>query len=176
MSLWLKYYGAQFGRENLFVVLDGDEWEPNVDLTAVTVTMVKDAPRQRVRNDRFMAKTVSGRAHELVNDYHYIVRSDIDEFVCIDPNSGLNWETAMEEIDYWGYTYSMGMDVVHNRALETDPLDLNQPILSQRQFAVVDHNYSKPNCSKAIHASSLIWARWYSWLISGSSQKEKAFV
>ena len=57
--------------------------------------MVKDAPRQRVRNDRFMAQTVSRRAHELVNDYRYIVGSGIDEFVCIDPNSGLNLETAM---------------------------------------------------------------------------------
>lgn len=175
LSLWLKYYGAQFGRENLFVVFDGDDWEPNVDLTGVTVTMVKDAPRQRVRNDRFMAKIVSSRAHELINDYHYIVRSDIDEFVCIDPNSGLNWETAMEEIDYWGYTYSMGMDVVHNRALETDPLDLNQPILSQRHFAVVDHNYCKPNVTNGICSQHpLNEAGQKSWLLSWSGGFHRA--
>lgn len=152
LQKWIAYYGALVGRENLFVVIDGDDWVPGADLTGIHTEIILDAPRQRIRNDRFIAKEMSVRANALRKDYQYVIRGDVDEFVVIDPASGLDWPEALTELGEDGYIFAMGVDVVQGPA-ETAPLDRAAPVLGQRSFGYVSDRYSKP----------FVISRWNNW-------------
>ncbi len=152
LAKWIAHYGAIVGRQNLFVVIDGDDWEPDVDLTGISVEVVTGAPRQRIRNDRWIAKELSARANALRKRYAHVIRGDVDEYVVIDPDSGLNWSNAFTELGDQGYIFAMGVDMVQS-ASETGPLDRTAPILGQRRQGFVADRYSKP----------FVISRWNNW-------------
>ena len=152
LAKWIAHYGAIVGRKNLFVVIDGDDWEPEVDLTGITVEVVTGAPRQRIRNDRWIAKELSARANTLRKRYAHVIRGDVDEYVVIDPASGLDWPDAFTELGDQGYIFAMGVDMVQS-ASETAALDRAAPILGQRRHGFVADRYSKP----------FVISRWNNW-------------
>lgn len=152
LAKWIEHYGAIVGRENLFVVIDGDDWVPDVDLSGIHTEVLLGAPRQRIRNDRFIAKEMSDRANALRKSYQFVIRGDVDEFVVVDPAAGLGWPAALEELGEAGYIFAMGVDVVQGPQ-ETAPLDRFAPVLGQRQFGYVSDRYSKP----------FVISRWNNW-------------
>jgi hypothetical protein len=152
LAKWIDHYGAIVGRENLHVVIDGDDWEPSVDLGGIATEVLLDAPRQRIRNDRFMAKAMSSRANRLRKRYEHVIRGDVDEYVTVDPESGLDWPGALTELTEEGYIYALGIDVVQHGA-ETALLDRAAPILGQRRHGFVADRYSKP----------FVISRWNNW-------------
>ena len=152
LEKWIAYYGAIVGRENLFVVIDGTDWPVEVDLAGINVSTLLDAPRQRIRNDRFMAKEMSSKANGLRKRYEFVIRGDVDEYVVIDPASGLDWPTAMQELGEEGYIFALGVDMVQSEE-EGAPLDRAAPILGQRTFGFVSDRYSKP----------FVISRWNNW-------------
>ncbi|UWQ96736.1 hypothetical protein K3728_05765 [Rhodobacteraceae bacterium M385] len=153
LQKWIDYYGPIVGgRENLYVVIDGDDWEPDVDLTGITVEVLLDAPRRRIKNDQFMAKAMSGRANRLRKRYEYVIRGDVDEYVVIDPDAGIEWPDAFAELGDHGYIFALGCDVVQ-AASETTPVDPTLPILGQRQAGFIADRYSKP----------FVINRWSNW-------------
>lgn len=152
LAKWIAHYGAIVGRQNLFVVIDGDDWEPDVDLTGISVEVVTGAPRQRIRNDRWIAKELSVRANALRKRYAHVIRGDVDEYVVIDPDCGLDWTDAFGELGDQGYIFAMGVDMVQS-STETAPLDRAAPILGQRRQGFVADRYSKP----------FVISRWNNW-------------
>ena len=152
LTKWISHYGAIVGRQNLFVVIDGDDWVPKVDLTGISVEVVTGAPRQRIRNDRWIAKEMSARANALRKRYAHVIRGDVDEYVVIDPDSGLGWHDAFTELGDQGYIFAMGVDVVQS-ANESPALDRAAPILGQRRHGFVADRYSKP----------FVISRWNNW-------------
>lgn len=152
LDKWIAHYAPIVGRENLYVVLDGDDWEPSSDLTGIHVEVVTDAPRRRLRNDRWAAKAMSARAHQLRKSYDFVIRGDVDEYVVVDPDCGMDWETALREDQEQGYSFALGVDVVQNIS-ETEPVDPERPILSQRRFGYVADRYTKP----------FVISRWNNW-------------
>jgi hypothetical protein len=152
LEKWIAHYGAIFGRENLHVVIDGDDWEPTVDLTGITTEVMLDAPRRRIQNDRFIAKQMSGRANTLRKRYEHVIRGDCDEYVVIDPEAGLDWPEALAELGEDGYVFALGVDVVQGPD-ETAPVDPALPILGQRRQGFVADGYSKP----------FVISRWANW-------------
>ncbi|MBT8457177.1 MAG: hypothetical protein HKO95_04260 [Rhodobacteraceae bacterium] len=156
LEKWIAHYGAIVGRENLFVVIDGDDWTPQLDLTGLTVEVVTDAPRARIRNDRWAAKALSARANQLRKSYDFVIRCDVDEYVAIDPASGLEWPTALTEASSEGYVYALGIDMIHVDR-ETRPLDRSQPVLGQRRHGYVSSSYTKP----------FVISRWNNWAGGG---------
>lgn len=152
LEKWIDHYSQIAGRENLHVVIDGDDWEPAVDLTGIHTEVLLDAPRRRIRNDRFIAREMSGRANRLRKKYHYVIRGDCDEYVVIDPQAGLDWPEALEELGEPGYVFALGVDVVQ-AATETDALDRAAPILGQRRHGYIADIYTKP----------FVISRWANW-------------
>lgn len=155
LEKWIEHYGRIVGRENLHVVLDGDDWTPAVDLEGINVSVMTDAPRERIRNDRFIAKTMSQRANFLRKSYSYVIRTDVDEFVCIDPRSEngatQDWEAALREVDELSYIFALGMDVIQ-RGPDLAPIK-DGPVLAQRPYGVISPLYSKP----------FVINRWNNW-------------
>jgi hypothetical protein len=152
LQKWIAHYGAIVGRENLHVVIDGDDWEPEVDLTGITTEILRDAPRRRIQNDRFMAKEMSGRANTLRKRYEHVIRGDCDEYVVIDPAAGLDWPAALQELGEDGYVFALGVDMVQGPD-EAAPVDRGAPILGQRRRGFVADVYTKP----------FVISRWNNW-------------
>lgn len=152
LEKWIAHYGALLGRDNLYVVIDGDDWEPQVDLSGIKTEVVLDAPRRRIRNDRFMAKEMSSRANRLRKHYDYVIRGDVDEYVVIDPESGLDWPEALQELTDEGYIFALGVDVVQHGS-EPGALDRDAPILGQRRHGFIADRYTKP----------FVISRWNNW-------------
>jgi hypothetical protein len=95
---------------------------------------------------------MSGRANLLRKQYHYVLRGDCDEYVVIDPESGLDWPDALEELGEDGYIFALGIDIVQS-SQEVDPVDRDAPILGQRRHGYVADVYTKP----------FVISRWANW-------------
>lgn len=171
LEKWIAHYGAIVGRDNLHLVIDGDDWEPDVDLSGIKTEILRDAPRRRIQNDRFMANEMSTRANGLRKGYEHVIRGDCDEYVVIDPQAGLDWPVALEELGEEGYIFALGIDVVQ-ASEETAALARGQPILGQRCFGYVADTYTKP----------FVISRWNNWaggahrLLNRSVRMSRHFV
>ncbi|MBL9049985.1 MAG: FkbM family methyltransferase [Tabrizicola sp.] len=139
--MWSNYYGAQFGAENLFLVKDGDDWDLPSDGRFDNVIQTS-FPRNRRQCDVFAADYLSKTCAELLSRYDVVLRTDVDEFLVVDPEKG-TWDTVLEEVLENGYLYAFGLDVVHNDMVERS-LDFQVPVLVQRRHAFAHGEYSKP--------------------------------
>lgn len=142
ISLWARYYGAIFGSENLYLMKDGDDWDLPETAEIGTVKTVRFDDDRRTTNEEF-AKMSSTWANELLGRYDIVLRMDIDEFLCVDPENG-SWDKLAQECIEAGHLYALGMDVIQDRVTEA-PLDPHSPILSQRRYAKITGAYCKPH-------------------------------
>lgn len=144
LQMWVDYYATVCGRSNLHVLLDGDDWEPDVDLRGVQVEVLTGREGLRVRDDARLAEAHTRLLPQLFNTYDFVIRGDCDEFVCIDPASNLSWGDALEETREHGYVYCNGVDIIHAPQSE-QAFDPAGYVLQQRRYGVVQKNYFKPN-------------------------------
>lgn len=149
-ALWSKHYGALFGHENLFLYKDGDDWDLPADARFGTVTPVS-FPTSRTECDAYFAKFLSQEAAQLLTRYDIVLRTDVDEFLVVDPERG-SWDDVFRETKATGYLYAIGLDLVQNRKKE-GPLRLDRPILEQRRHAYVRGDYCKP----CVIARPVVW-------------------
>jgi Glycosyl transferase family 2 len=148
LDLWARHYGRMIGRENCFVLLDGDDWETKADLSGVNVIVL---PRQRERIprgnvDRQMQRHQMDLLARIFDDLHfdYVIKGDCDEYLVPDPlqDSGLN--AMLAEADAHGAVYSSGINVMHDTAREP-ALDPAADVMSQRHLAILSQTYCKVN-------------------------------
>lgn len=140
-SLWSRHYGALFGHENLFLYKDGDDWEVPEDARFGTVVSVR-FPNKREECDLHFAALFSVECARLLESYDVVLRTDIDEFLVVDPAKG-SWSNVFLEAKTNGYLYATGLDVVQNEA-EEGAFDPDRPALEQRRNALVRGEYCKP--------------------------------
>ena len=141
LELWTWYYGKIFGRRNLHIMLDGDDWNTHVDLSGINLHIVKDVPRDRGERNRFTASWQSRFARKLLETSPLVLRTDIDEFVCVDPNAGIGLREYLESLDPGSMKAAVGLDVIHG-PLE-GPLVEDLPLLEQRRNAVITREFCK---------------------------------
>ena len=148
LDLWAKHYGRHIGRENCFVILDGDDWTPLADLSGVNV-IVLPRPRaqmNRVRIDRRMQREQLDLIARIFEElkYDYVIKGDCDEYVVPDPLQSLTIGEAVREADLVGAVYSSGINVLHDTVQEPG-LDPLKDVMSQRHLAVLSQSYCKVN-------------------------------
>lgn len=142
LALWVHYYGEIFGRENLHVQFDGDDWSTDVDLSGVNVHIVNTIPRERQGRLRKTSRWQSGFANGLLRDgVDLVLRTDIDEFVAADPLTGRSLPEHLALIETDGRIAALGLDVIQHA--DEGALDPGQPILSQRRNAILTREFSK---------------------------------
>jgi len=145
---WYDYYSAQFGPENLFVFSHGNDPEhreiaqgANIINAPRDPTMYKFDPRRW----RMMGDFASG----MLNFYNWMLVTDIDEFVVVDPNvaDGLvpYLETKFgQDAGAPPCISPFGLNMVHVPEEEPMALDPGRTVLSQRRFFYPSRVYSKP--------------------------------
>lgn len=144
LERWIAHYGAALGHENLFIIFRGTDWVHPRLPDAISKIVVSDSPHDRYARNEWSAAFVSTTAAYLLQSHDAVLRTDIDEFVVMDPDAG---QTLAQAIAGWrdlGCVSALGTDVIHHRATEA-PLDVQAgPILAQRKHGVITREFSKP--------------------------------
>jgi len=137
---WCEYYGGLFGRKNLYVVNHGRgqmvreiAWGCNVIGIPGDAHKNFDAKRWRLLN---------GLLAGLRQYYTHVICGDVDELVVMDPNSGIDLGQFLAAQAGGRVLTPFGLEVVHLRAREPDPVD--NLILGPRQHVQMAMHYTKP--------------------------------
>jgi len=142
LPLWLAHYGAQFGRENLFVI-DHGSTDGSTEGLWPTQRFIA---RRHGYQERRRAAFVSAFHAMLLHQYDVVLFSDVDEMLVARPGrfAGLRdyIEARCETI-----CQAVGLDVLQLQD-EEPPLDLSRPVLSQRTCVRFARKYCKPLISR----------------------------
>jgi hypothetical protein len=140
---WIRYYGALFGHENLFLILDGMDQSIPAGYEPVNVIRLPHRTFSRARGDSNRSKIVSFFARALFYRYDIIIAHDIDEALVVDPNLEQSLADFLRRPVKYASLSALGLDVGQN--LETEEaIDPERPFLEQRSFAHVSARYTKP--------------------------------
>jgi FkbM family methyltransferase len=144
LPTWLRHYGEQFGRENLYVLDNGGTDGSTENLGEVSVVRV---PRPAVFDEERRAAFVSWFQASLLCYYDVVIFCDTDEFLVANPAKYAGLRDYVARRNQPVIT-AVGLDVVHVPEVEP-PLDLSRPILEQRSFAQFNSFYCKPLVTRA---------------------------
>ena len=151
---WIDYYGGNFGRQSLFVIIDGlDETIPQgfegVNFLHLRhrdwAAEISSTPMRRVVMEHNRSRAISDLARTLWRyDYDAVIATDVDEFLVADPARHASLNAFIQGHQARTSTLSgLGLDVVQD--LKSEPaIDPSQPFLAQRSVAVVSNAYTKP--------------------------------
>jgi len=155
LPIWVKYYGENFGFENLFVIDRSSVDGSTEGLGAVNVIKIPRPEFDEDSKTNLMSSFQSG----LTSCYDCVVTTDADEIIVPDPDKYKNLSEYISKLND-DYVNAIGVDVVH-MLTEEAPLDLSRPILSQRRFG----RFAAPECKQLI---SKIPTRWLPGLHSSN--------
>ena len=141
---WVDYYGAQLGRENLYVWFDGlDQRVPDF-CDGVNVEVVAHIEGNVREGDRGRIDFLSAKAAELFFRYDLVIGTDVDEFLVVDPALGVGLADFLSSLAVSGRASFSGLGVdVGQRLGEEATADWNLPLLGQRSYARLSTRYSK---------------------------------
>jgi hypothetical protein len=123
-------------------MFDGGDWQPQADLTGVKAHVVADIARERQRRLRRTSIWRANPANRLPKKgASPVPRTDIDEFVALDPRVGNSLPDFLAGLAPDAMTAALGLDVA--QAASEGPLDPTRPILAQRHNAVVTRAFGK---------------------------------
>lgn len=151
LPIWLRYYAACAGEENLFVADHGS--------TDGSTRNLGEANRIRLPRTDFdeFRKTdfVSALCRGLLQYYDTVIYTDCDEIIVPDLRvyADLNDYLTRKQFDY---VSCVGLNVLHIISQE-DPLDLSLPILPQRRYAA----FRSATCKPLVTRIPLTWANGF---------------
>ena len=142
---WVEYYGAQLGRENLYIYYDGLDQVPG-DFCEGTNTFVEEKiGTQLVAAEKGRLAFLSGKAADLFGEgYDLVIGVDADEFIVVDPALGLTLPQYLDKVRVKGSLSALGLDFGQKLGEEPDVTDA-RPVLRQRHYARICTRYTKPS-------------------------------
>ena len=147
LPIWRRYYGAIFGRENLFILDHGSDDGSTEDL--------KNENRIKLFRETFCnadrVKLISKFHESLLSIYDYVIYTDCDEFLVPDPSTGKTLKEFIEARKRPYFT-PVGLNLVHVTETEAK-LDVRKPILNQRRYV----QFVSPMIKTLISSVPIIW-------------------
>jgi len=140
---WVRYYGAQLGYENLFVI-DHDSTDlSTINLGAANVIRMPASEFSDSKRAQFASKM-----HEALISYFYDggFVTDTDEFIVADPEKFSHLKQFIEEINPPSLT-PIGIELLHIPTVEGN-LQPHLPILSQRRHVFFNRDICKQSYSR----------------------------
>jgi hypothetical protein len=157
LNRWVKYYGSQFGEENLYIYLDGLDQKPPKDAGKANVQLVEKQGINVVIAEKLRLMFLSDRAAELFQKgYDLVIGCDSDEFLIADEKTGKSLSEYLSSLKIKGSVSALGLDVGQHLQKEL-PLDKTKPILQQRNYALINSRFTKTN----IIAKPVRWGRGF---------------
>ena len=143
LPIWLAYYSKYFTNEDIYVI-DNDSTDGSTDNLSCNVI---DFHTDYFTDTPLLTKKVNELHTELLEDYEFVIYTDIDEMIVPKDGSTLGefLQRALES-DRRFYTCT-GYNVYHVADEEPD-IDLDKPILRQRKYMFKDTGYDKTLISR----------------------------
>ncbi|MBN2906919.1 MAG: glycosyltransferase family 2 protein [Rhodobacteraceae bacterium] len=147
LERWVRYYAAQIGRENLYVLRHGAD--PDIDRIAAGTNIIHlPNPEDKSGFDGRRWTALSKFASGLTLYYNWVLCNDVDEVLAVDP------AVSDSLSDYLNAKFKEGraphaispfaVEIVHTPATEKAPITQDAPILSVRRNFRLNSNYAKP--------------------------------
>ncbi len=144
LSRWIEYYGAQIGTENLYIYLDGTDQNVPKNAGNAHVKKLPHTDMSRAAGDKYRINLMSDLAADLfARGYDIVIGCDCDEFLVVDPETQMSLAEYLSNNARHKTISGLGLDVGQNMRMEKS-LDPVQPILAQRQYALLSTRYTKP--------------------------------
>ena len=144
LNRWISYYGEQFGEENLYIYLDGLDQPTPARAGRANITKMPHKDQAVQKGDKTRILLLSDLARRLFADgYDIVVGCDCDEFLVVDPETKMSLAEYLSNHARHKTISGLGLDVGQNMRTEKS-LDPAQPILAQRQYALLSTRYTKP--------------------------------
>ena len=145
LQKWVEYYGAQLGRENLYVYFDGEDQEIPDFCAGVHTQKVPKMQGDVVSTERQRSRFISSRAAELFQGgAQMVIATDADEFLVVDPALKLGLREFLSSLPQHACHSGLGVDVLQHLATE-GKIDFSKPFLSQRHRGWLYSRYTKPS-------------------------------
>lgn len=143
LSRWIKYYGDELGYENLYIYLDGTDQNIPENADKSHVTKLPHTDMSRSAGDKYRIGLMSDLAKKLFNEYDIVIGCDCDEFLIVDPKTGMGLAEYLSTKKFNTTLSGLGLDVGQHMKLEKS-LDTTKPFLDQRSYALLSTRYTKP--------------------------------
>ncbi|MDE5688757.1 MAG: glycosyltransferase family 2 protein [Paramuribaculum sp.] len=142
---WVEYYGAQLGRENLYVYFDGEDQEIPDFCDGVNTAKVPKMQGNVVSTERQRSRFISDRAAELfASGAAMVIATDADEFLVVDPALRTGLRDFLLGLPSRPCHSGLGVDVLQHLPSESK-IDFSRPFLSQRHRGWLYSRYTKPS-------------------------------
>ena len=139
---WISYYGKELGEENLYVYLDGKDQVVPDFCGKANVQVCERRAGTVARADRLRIDFLSGEAARLLERYDWVIRTDVDEFIVVDPRTGKSLSEFLSECRCRPNISALGLDVGQHLGKES-AIDPEKPFLQQRRYAYLSSRYTK---------------------------------
>ncbi|MGB0966709.1 MAG: alpha/beta hydrolase [Halocynthiibacter sp.] len=150
LKRWVDYYGAQLGREHLYVLSHGGDPEHKKIAEGCNIIYLPHDPTRYCFNQRRW-QMLSHITSAFTRYYNWFLTGDVDEIVAVDPavHSSLpEYISRFEKSDAPRVITPFAIEMVHNPTLETRPLSESENILKHRRLFRMNANYAKPCISR----------------------------
>lgn len=145
LQKWVEYYGAQLGRENLYVYFDGEDQEIPDFCAGVHTQKVPKMQGDVVSTERQRSRFISSRAAELFQGgAQMVIATDADEFLVVDPALRVGLREFLSSLPQHSCHSGLGVDVLQHLSTE-GKIDFSKPFLSQRHRGWLYSRYTKPS-------------------------------
>ena len=157
LDRWMRYWGDQIGRENLYVLSHGEDARIRQIAEGANVVHVPN-PADRSGFDRRRWAGLSNYTSGLTLYYNWVICTDVDEIVAVDP------QVSDSVSDYLDAKFATGapmtispfaLEIVHTPAIEPDLINPVDPVLSKRRNFRINSNYAKPCITRGRIAFSI---------------------
>lgn len=143
LSRWIKYYGRELGKENLYIYLDGTDQKIPKNADTAHITKVPHREEERERGDKTRILLLSDLARKLFADgYDIVIGCDTDEFLVADPNTKMGLAEYLSSRKAKTTLSGLGLDVGMDMKTEKK-LDTRLAFLKQRKYALLSTRYTK---------------------------------
>lgn len=138
LSQWYAHYGRRIGEGNLFIVAHGSD--PMVQALCPRASVIA-VPRDNLKGfDRVRSAMLNSLQNALGHVYDWVIRTDADELVCLDPAQHSSFPDMLSRHDAPAL-FALGMNVVE---MDDDVvLKDGEPALCKRSNIVFSGHYSK---------------------------------
>ena len=146
LERWVRHYGAQFGRQHLYILSHGGDPEhARIGEGCNIITLPRDPTMFRL--DRRRWAFISQFANGMLRYYNWLFVGDVDEVVIVDPDTAPDLVSYMHRYEGRDVPKSLcpfAIELIHNPEVETDPITDDATILSRRRVFRANANYAKP--------------------------------
>ena len=139
LPLWLRYYGSQVARGNLYVIDHGSSDGSTSGLSPANVIRIPRTPQ----NDRQRSAMIHHFVAGLLMYHDTVIYVDVDEFLVPDPRRHASLAAFCARRRAPVVT-AIGLNVIH-RAEREARLDPDRPVLAQRRWCRLISSMCKPS-------------------------------